>query len=266
MVVGYIQYDVSHSKEDNFKQIQAALDKMKCDVVVLPELCLCGYLYPNQQELLKVSEAVPHGISTQKMLALSQSHCCTIVFGLAEKDDGKIYNTAVVVSKGKYIGKYRKIHLSDFEKKFFQAGNANDIFAVDGFNLGVQICFDLWFPEVSRQQVLKGADLLCVLANFGGETTYTISQTRAIENLTPLVMCNRIGSEKSQNMDAYFLGKSTIVDAGGSRLREAKADCCTFDCCTVVPSAHKGNVICKNFREEIIRHYSSFDGKMPKSN
>lgn len=55
MVVGCIQYDVSHSKEDNFKQIEAALEKMKCDVVVLPELCLCGYLFPNQQELLKIS-------------------------------------------------------------------------------------------------------------------------------------------------------------------------------------------------------------------
>lgn len=124
------------------------------------------------------------------MIILSKEYSCTIVFGLAEKENGKIYNTAVIVSKGKYIGKYRKIHLTDFEKKLFDRGTENLVFEVAGIKIGVQICFDLWFPEVSREQLRMGADILCVLANFGGETTYHISKIRALENLTPLILCN----------------------------------------------------------------------------
>ena len=56
------------------------------------------------------------------MRALSQQYGCTLVFGLAERDADRVYNTAVVVSKGRYVGKYRKIHLSDFEKKLFDRG------------------------------------------------------------------------------------------------------------------------------------------------
>lgn len=266
MVVGYIQYNVGHNKQKNFEKIEASLQKMNCDLVVLPELSLCGYLFHDQNELLAAAEAVPNDSSTQKMQMLSEKYGCTIVFGLAEKENGKIYNTAVVVSEGAYIGKYRKIHLSDFEKNFFACGTENGVFSLNGCTIGVQICFDLWFPEVSREQVLQGADLLCVLANFGGETTYTITQTRAIENLTPLVMCNRIGREELPDMDAYFLGKSTILDANGNRLSVGTPDREIVDLCTVDLLPHKGNVICRNFKEEISRHYGNGGSHMERWN
>lgn len=110
------------------------------------------------------------------MANLSNQHNFTIIFWLAEKENDKIYNTTVIVSKIRYIRKHKKIHLSDFERKLFSNGNKNCIFMVDGVKIDVQICFDLWFTEVSREQIPIGADILFVLANFGGETSYHISK------------------------------------------------------------------------------------------
>lgn len=382
MQAAIFQYDVVHDAMQNLSKVQAALQNNHCDLLLLPELSMCGYLFPNRQELLNCSEVVPDGFSTQRMLQLSKEHQCTIVFGLAERESFKtnldaalnatldvaldaateppsltertehqsskertehpsptdhqsqvknssarlennrlqlensstqnygiqpntsqphnhpqnqshnqlqhqsqnkttqkwcnsapaayqphgenyrIYNTAVIVSKGRYIGKYRKIHLSDFEKTLFDRGSANPVFKIDGLTLGVQICFDLWFPEVSREQLCQGADLLCVLANFGGPTTYQISKIRAIENLTPLLMCNRVGNEQLPNLNADFLGKSSIINASGKRLWTAAEHQEDWGSCEIDFSKTKANVICSDFMSEIMLHKSSNDFKV----
>lgn len=254
MRVGFLQYDVMRDASQNLNRLRAYLQRKKCEIVVLPELSMCGYLFQRHEELLACAEEVPYGLSTQTMCDLSKKYSCTIIFGLAEKEQGKVFNTAVIVSKGKYIGKYRKIHLSDFEKTLFDRGNKNSIFEVEKTKIGIQICFDLWFPEVSREQIRMGANILFVLANFGGKTTYQISQVRAIENLTPLVLCNRIGSESMPGMNAEFLGKSTIVDALGQRIYvapEKNEDFGVGD----IEFSKKSNVICHNFEDEIDFHY-----------
>ncbi len=146
--------------------------------------------------------------------------------------------------------------MSDYEKKFFRRGEENGVFDVGGIQIGVQICFDLWFPEISREQIRKGADLLCVIGNFGGETTYHISKIRAIENVTPLVLCNRVGHEETATMDADFLGKSTMVDASGSRICVApeKEEC--FLLADMELCRKRSNVICSDFDAEIAFHYA----------
>lgn len=255
MKAGYIQYDVVHSKEDNFRIIEDALQTMHCDIVVLPELSLCGYLFNSRDELLDTAESVPEGDSVNRMAEISEKYGCTIVFGLAERCGNTVFNTAVVVSKGRYIGKYRKIHLSDFEKRFFEAGNVNPVFDLGDIKIGVQICFDLWFPEISREQVRGGANLLCALANFGSETTYTITKTRAIENLTPIIMCNRVGVENSCDMEAYFIGKSTVLDKNGMRILEGIQDAEVSQCCDIEPAIKRSNVICGDFMSEMAKHY-----------
>lgn len=257
MKAGYIQFDVKHSKEENLRLIEKYLSKSHCDLAVLPELCTCGYLFESREDLEKAAETVPHGQTIAAMIEMSEKYSCTIVFGIAEKDDGRIYNTAVIASEGKYIGKYRKIHLSDFEKTLFDSGNSNCVFEAQGIKIGIQICFDLWFPEISREQIRQGADILCILANFGGETTYSIAKTRATENLTPLILSNRIGEEKLPNIDAFFLGKSSIIDASGKRLSIGKAETETSDFCNIEIRKEKSNVICRNFNEEIEFHYKS---------
>lgn len=128
-------------------------------LAVLPELCMCGHLFPDRDALMAVAEEVPPGPTTRAMTELSAECGCTIVFGLAEKEGGAVYNTAVIVGNGEYHGKYRKVHLSDLEKKTFDRGTGNSIIDTGTCKVGVQICFDLWFPEISREQVKHGASV-----------------------------------------------------------------------------------------------------------
>lgn len=257
MRVGVMQFDVAHDSDQNLNRLEFYLQQHPCDIAVLPELSMCGYLFASRKELQSCAEMVPSGRSTQRILALSQQYSCTVIFGLAEKDGDRIFNTAVVVSKGRYIGKYRKIHLSDFEKKLFDRGIKNEIFEVDGMKIGIQICFDLWFPEISREQLRMGADFFCVLANFGGETTYHISRIRAIENLTPLALCNRIGSESIPKLDAEFLGKSTVIHGSGQQLYLAPEKEEDFGLCDMEIAKINANVICGDFDKEISFHYQT---------
>lgn len=254
MEIGYIQFDVQHEREQNYAVVEKHLGELDCDLVILPELSTCGYVFPNRETLLESAETVPEGESTQRMLALSRKHHCAILFGLAEVEEGRVYNTAVLVQDGRYVGKYRKVHLSDFEKTLFTPGDSNGVFTLGEHKIGVQICFDLWFPEISREQIRQGAELLCVLGNFGGDTTFHITRIRAIENLTPLVLCNRVGREVTPQIDAYFLGKSTLVDRDGTRLMTAQADAARAEKHDIRLGARRGNVICQDLDAEIRRH------------
>lgn len=141
--IGCLQYDVMRDAKQNINRLKFYLQQHKCQIVILPELSMCEYLFKSREELLSYAESVPSGISTQCMLALSKRYSCTIIFGLTEIENDGIFNTAVVVGKGKYIGKYRKIHLSDYERKLFDRGTENVVFDVDGVKIGVQICFAL---------------------------------------------------------------------------------------------------------------------------
>lgn len=102
MQVGLLQYDVMHDAKQNLNCLKSYLLQWKGDIVILPELSMCGYLFENRKELLSCAETVPSGISTQNMLALSKQHSCTIIFGLAEREHEKVFNAAVIVSKGRY--------------------------------------------------------------------------------------------------------------------------------------------------------------------
>ncbi len=254
MKAAYIQFDVKHEKADNLRSIEQHLKNFDGDLVVLPELCICGYLFPNQGSLLNIAEEVPLGPSTQRMMELSQTYNCVIIFGLAEKEENLVYNTAVAVENGKYLGKYRKVHLSDLEKSLFHRGESNPIINTGKLKIGIQICFDLWFPEISREQVKQGAQVLCVLANFGGETTGRIAQIRAIENLTPLVMCNRVGSEQLPQIEAYFLGKSQILNKEGECIGISAKDLEVMETGNLEIGAKHANIICQDYDAEMNIH------------
>ena len=258
MKVGFIQYSVRRDPEENFRIIASYLQDATVDLWVLPELSLHGYLFPDRASLMDVAEPVPGGYCVDRMCALSRAYNCAMIFGMPEREGNRIYNTAVVVD-GTYVGKYRKNHLSDFEKRFFDPGREQPVFSIRGESIGVQICFDLWFPEVSRAQVMQGAGLLCVLANFGSETTSRIAPVRAIENMMPLVMCNRIGHEQIEGMDADFLGKSMVVDREGNLLAGGEARVEQARWASVEPAHLRSNVICADLMQQIRLHGPMFE-------
>lgn len=254
MKVGFVQLDVQRNWEENQSRIDAALQNIQAEIVVLPELCASGYLFESREELRSAAQPVPDGKVVQDLAALSEKYACGLIAGVPELDGELVYNTAVLLEKGRYVGKYRKIHLSDLEKKLFAPGTENVVFPFCGTTVGVQICFDLWFPEISREQLRMGAEILCAPANFGSEPTYLISQVRAMENLRPLILCNRVGSESLPDIDADFLGKSSVIGADGQRILSGIPEKEVVSCCEISLPPPSGNVICRNFREEIEKH------------
>lgn len=243
-------------KEANIKRAAEAVKGLKADLIVLPELFNTGYMFDEKRELQDLAEAVPEGMTVRALSELAAKEKCCIVAGAAETDGLKLYNTAVVVNENGYIGKYRKIHLTKYEKRLFSSGSEIKTFDINGAVIGVQICYDLWFPELSRELMKRGTDVLCVLGNFGGPETPKIASVRAAENMFFTVLCNRIGTEA----DAYFIGKSLIADPGGIILSGNKPDSEETVCLEIDPAAAriKSGVLCESLFDELELHKHLF--------
>jgi len=87
-----------------------------------------------------------------------------IVLGLIEEENGRLFNTAVVIDHGAVVGRYRKAHLLDGER-IFDAGSDSPIFEVAGLKFGINICYDTNFPEAARKVADQSASLVVCLAN-----------------------------------------------------------------------------------------------------
>lgn len=265
MKVSFIQFNVKKDKKENLKKIEEYIKINYASLIVLPELSSSGYLFENREELLSVSESINNedeinkkSIFINSIIEISKKYNKAIIAGFAENFKNKIYNSALIAESGYLKGVYRKVHLSDFEKKFFDAGDIKEsynVFEVCKEKVSIQICFDVWFSEISRNQILNGSNLICILANFGGENTLDIARVRAIENITPIILCNRVGREKTKDIDAYFIGKSFIVDKDGSFLANADKDETTSLNANIEINNSKSNIICSNFYDEIKKHY-----------
>ncbi len=260
MKVSVLQYDVKKDIYENINTIKRLTQGINADILLLPELSMSGYLFKDRNELSKYAVNIPSDAQELLFLKeLSLNNNCAVIAGIAEIDGDKIYNSAVVFERGTYIGKYRKTHLSNFEKHFFDSlGSLDDnigIFNICKITVGVQICFDLWFPEISRRQILNSADLICVCANFGVYNTFNMVSVHSMENQTPIILSNRVGEERSDEIDAYFLGKSTITDKYGNHIAEADENKEEIISADIEITHSKSNVICSDFISEIKRHY-----------
>ncbi len=108
MRVSAVQYDVKHNTDENIKTINRLTENFDGNILVLPELCMSGYLFENRAELIKYSVPIPSDSKELNYLAaLSSQKNCAVIAGLSEIDGEYIYNSAVVFDCGKYIGKYR---------------------------------------------------------------------------------------------------------------------------------------------------------------
>jgi predicted amidohydrolase len=186
------------------------------DFICLPELFSTGYVL---HERFKECAEPVNGPTFQKLKSLAGEIGCYIIAGIPEASSAQIHNSALIVGPGgELVGNSRKIHLpfdaDSMEKRYFTPGNQADVFETKAGKIGVEICYDLVFPEVSRALAVKGAELLFVIAAW--ETTRihvwdTLTRARAIENGLFLVGVNRVGREKGIS----FPGRSVIVNPLG---------------------------------------------------
>lgn len=203
--------------EENVDDAIKIASKVKSDLYVFPELCNSGYAFTSKEEAELLSESLQSGKSVEKFLSFSDRKKCCVVAGLAEKDNqGRVYNSSVVIERGKVLGTYRKMHLFYREKLWFAPSMSGfKIFDLQTLNckIGVLICFDWIFPEASREVMLRGADIICHPSNLVLPGKAQIGMmTRAFENRVFVITANRIGRENRGPKDNFkFTGNSQII-------------------------------------------------------
>jgi predicted amidohydrolase len=207
---------------ENVRAAKSLLKNVSEATIVLPELFNTGYLFRGQDELKELSEPVTTSYTVGEMKKTAKKQALNLIFGIAEKKSRKFYNTAVLVtSKGK-IFTYQKTHLFDREKLFFSPGERSyAVHEIDGVKIGMMVCFDWCFPEVTRVLALKGAEIICHPANLIMPYCLDAMRTRSIENRVFSITANRIGTEKRANMSLTFTGNSQVVDPSGNVLTSA---------------------------------------------
>jgi predicted amidohydrolase len=217
-------------KKSNLQKIEEFTIKAKeqdVDLVIFPELALTGYVLHDQ--IYELAETIP-GPSTKRIEDLAKKTETHIIFGmpeLSEKTEATIFNTAVFVGQKGFIGKYRKMYLpthSVFEEKiYFRSGYQTATFNTPLGNIGLFICYDIFFPEVCRLTRLKGAELLiCISASPAVRRSYfeILTAARAVENTAFLAYVNLAGVEDG----LQFWGGSRLVSPTGDLLAKAKYD------------------------------------------
>ena len=210
-------------KERNLDACLARMDEAAtagAQLLVLPECAIPGYMFDSADEALPYAEEIP-GPTTETLERECRRLGLHVVCGLLERDGDALRNTAVLVGPDGLIGTYRKTHLPFLGvDRFVTPGDALPVFETPLGRIGIEICYDLRFPEVTRTLALKGADIIAHPTNFPMAAkiqTELITVARAAENRIYLLTANRVGKERW----GEFCGWSQIVDPFGKRLAEA---------------------------------------------
>lgn len=235
--------DIEHNRLTLGESIRMAAVK-GAQLIVFQELHNSLYFCQTEStDNFDLAETIP-GPSTEYFSELAREFGVVLVLSLFEKRAAGLYhNTAVVIEKdGSIAGKYRKMHIPDdpayYEKFYFTPGDL-------GFHpiqtsvgkLGVQVCWDQWYPEGARLMALQGAELLIYPTAIGWESTdtddekqrqldawQTVQRGHAVANGIPVVAVNRCGHEvdpSGQTNGIDFWGHSFAAGPQGEILAEA---------------------------------------------
>ena len=201
----------------NIERAVKDLSEIDANLVVLPELFNTGYQFVSRGETEGLAEEIPAGRTCEAMMALARARDMFLVFGLAEKDGARIYNSAAVVGPEGFVGRYRKTHLFAEEKCWFDPGDDGfRVFDLGHAIIGVMICFDWLFPESVRVLALLGADIICHPVNLVLPHCQAAMTTRSLENGVFSITANRIGTEsRGGKSPLTFTGNSQILDNQG---------------------------------------------------
>lgn len=248
--IGIIQQHNTADVEQNKTRLAEGIAELAgkgAELIVLQELH--NSLYFCQIETVNnfdLAEPIP-GPSTDFYGMLAREHGVVIVTSLFERRTAGLYhNTAVVFEKdGTIAGKYRKMHIPDdpayYEKFYFTPGDIGfQPIDTSVGRLGVQVCWDQWYPEGARLMALAGAEILIYPTAIGYESTdtpeeqqrqreawTTVQRGHAVANGLPVVAVNRVGYEpdpSGQTNGIQFWGSSFVAGPQGEFLYRASAD------------------------------------------
>lgn len=241
--IGLIQMSCVADKKSNLTKTTEKINEAAAkgaQIICLQELFTSLYFCDvEDHDNFLLAEAIP-GATTDVLSNVAKENNVVIVASLFEKrSQGLFHNTtAVIDADGKYLGKYRKMHIPDdpgfYEKFYFTPGDLGyKVFETKYAKLGVLICWDQWYPEAARITALMGADILFYPTAIGwakhqDEATnteqynawQTIQRSHAVANGVHVVSVNRVGEEGGMK----FWGGSFVSNPFGSLLFKASHD------------------------------------------
>ena len=247
LLVGLVQQSCTANKVGNMEKLAQGIAhaaEQGAELVVLQELHNTLYFCQSEDtNLFDLAEPIP-GPSTEFYGSLAKKHNIVLVTSLFERRAAGLYhNTAVVFERdGSIAGTYRKMHIPDdpayYEKFYFTPGDL-------GFHpiqtsvgrLGVQVCWDQWYPEGARLMALQGAELLIYPTAIGYESSdttqeqerqreawTTVQRGHAVANGLPVIAVNRTGHEPDptdQTNGITFWGSSFVCGPQGEFLHRS---------------------------------------------
>ena len=163
------------------------------------------------------------GYTIETMRGLAETYGVVLICPIFEVEGDSFYNSAIVIDAGgEVLGSYRKIHVPQIplweERYYFSSGDHGfPVFETKFAPIGIQICWDNFFPEGSRILALKGAKILFspTAAAFASQRKWeTVISSNAIANGVYAFRVNRVGSEEKQD----FYGKSFCISPEGELL------------------------------------------------
>jgi NAD+ synthase (glutamine-hydrolysing) len=193
-----------------------ARDRLHADLVLFPELALCGY--PPEDLLLHRGFARDVSAALERLAAGTQG--IRAVVGYPEYAGSRIHNSAAFIGDGRILASYRKRVLPNYgvfdEKRYFTPGDTDCVIEVKGVRLGVTICEDLWEPGVARLTRDAGAEVLLSLNGSPYDTgklarREVVFRERVAETGLPVVWVNIAGGQD----ELIFDGASMVMDARG---------------------------------------------------
>lgn len=202
--------------EGNIQEIDNLLAKSPAaNLWVLPELASSGYNFTSHAQAMACSEQLHRSQFIDYLVQKAKSLKTLFVSGINERECNKLYNSSVLVGPDGIIGSYRKLHLFNREKEFFQPGNKGlPVFETPYGKIGMLICFDWMFPEAWRILALKGAQFICHPSNLVLPYCQKAMPGYALTNQIYIATTNRVGREG----DLEFTGQSVLVSPEGEYL------------------------------------------------
>lgn len=208
--------DVAGNTEKIIAYASRARDEMGAELIVFPELSVCGY--PPEDLLLHAG--LRHRVEKAVREISDNVSGIAILVGFPEFEDETIFNSCAVFQDGKALAHYRKQLLPNYsvfdEERYFTRGKEPSVFTLNGIRIGLNICEDIWSSGPLASSRTAGAE--CVIA-INGSPYETTSQSRREDQVRervsevqiPIIYLNMVGGQD----ELVFDGGSFVMDASG---------------------------------------------------
>jgi len=210
-------------KMKNLKKLEKAVGAAKADLFLAGELFLSGYM--ARDAFAQLAEPID-GPAVKTVQFIAQEYSTHVVFGMPEREEStkRLFNSSVLVAPDGKVASYRKVYLANFgpfeEGLYFGRGDGLTLVETKLGKIGLLICYDAFFPELTKAYALQGADVLAIISASPATSKPffdRILPARAIENALPVLYANLVGTE----LNIVFQGGTQAIGPRGEDLGKA---------------------------------------------